>query len=161
MSRLLREAGCSEELVAAGLLHDVVEDTDVSLEELADRFGPGVADLVGAVSDDGGIADYRQRKHALRERVREEGGDAAVLFAADKISKARELRDLVTRGGAPPGGRYRLHEVERLRLEHYEQSLAMLRDVAPRHALVVALARELARCRRSFRGAAPSGRHRR
>ena len=91
VARLLREAGCSEELVAAGLLHDVVENTNVSLGELEDNFGAGVAELVRAVSDDADIAGYRERKRALRAQVRQAGSDAALLFAADKIAKVREL----------------------------------------------------------------------
>ena len=90
VSRLLRDAGCSEELVAAGLLHDLVEDTDVTFADLTGRFGAGVAQLVRAVTDDAGIEAYRPRKQALRKQVRRAGSEAALLFAADKISKVRE-----------------------------------------------------------------------
>jgi hypothetical protein len=159
VAQLLRDAGCSEDLVAAGLLHDVLEDTDVGLEELTHRFGRGVADLVGAVSDDEEIADYRQRKRALREHVGEVGGDAALLFAADKISKVRELRDRVRRAPTMRGGG-RLAERDRLRLEHYRESLAMLRRVAPQHALTTVLADELAGCRRTIRSARARSRRR-
>ena len=41
-----------EEVIAAALLHDVVEDTDVTGEELEHRFGPRVAGLVMAESED-------------------------------------------------------------------------------------------------------------
>lgn len=160
VARLLRDAGCSADLVAAGLLHDVLEDTDVSLAELEAQFGPRVAELVEAVSEDAGIAGYRPRKRALREQVRRTGGDAALLFAADKISKVRELEDGVARRAAAPGGRRGLEAGERLRLEHYERSLAMLRTVLPRHPLVVRLADELTRCRRAARAAGVRARRR-
>ncbi len=147
VARLLRDAGCSEDVVVAGLLHDVLEDTPVTLGELERRFGPVVASLVGAVSEDPGIVSYRQRKHALRDQVRAVGGDAALLFAADKISKVRELRDRAAFDGTPTGGSDAVRDSERLRLEHYHGSLAMLRCVAPRHPLVMCLATELAACR--------------
>lgn len=120
VARLLRDAGCSGVVVAAGLLHDVVENTAVSLGELRWRFGAGVADLVRTVTQDLAIEDYRRRKRELRDQVSAAGGDAALVFAADKISKVREL----------PG---------HLRRE----SLQMLRRIAPRTALVVRLADEL------------------
>ena len=45
VARLLRDVGCSDTVVAAGLLHDVVEDTPVSVDELRERFGADVAEL--------------------------------------------------------------------------------------------------------------------
>ncbi len=155
VGRLLRDAGGSDELVAAGLLHDVVENTTVSVEELATRFGPIVAALVRAVSDNAQIDDYRQRKFALREQVRGAGEDAALLFAADKISKVRELRDRMVRAGTASGRRPGLDAGERLRLEHYRHSLAMLRDILPRHPLVRRLALELSDARLRPDGGAP------
>jgi hypothetical protein len=58
-------------------------------------FGAEVADLVQAVSDDTSIRGYRLRKQALRDQVQNAGGDAALIFAADKISKVRELPDRI------------------------------------------------------------------
>jgi (p)ppGpp synthase/HD superfamily hydrolase len=49
---LLHEAGYPDAVVAAGVLHDVLEDTDAERSELESRFGARVAELVDAVSDD-------------------------------------------------------------------------------------------------------------
>jgi len=153
VARLLRAAGCSDVVVAAGLLHDVVEQTDVTMAELTARFGPAVADLVLAVSDDASIDSYRLRKQLLREQVRHAGGDAALLFAADKIAKVRELPDLVRRDQtrsdrAARGHRAHNHidEDHQMRLEHYHESLIMLRQVVAGHQLVTHLAAELDTC---------------
>ena len=146
---LLHDAGCSDAVVAAGLLHDVVEDCHVSVAELTWRFGAEVAGLVQAVSEDSTVDDYRHRKRMLREQVRMTGGDAALVFAADKIAKVRELPELVSRERAcraeGPGGRARnpLDEDHRLRLEHYRRSLRMLQRVAPEHPLVKRLASDI------------------
>jgi (p)ppGpp synthase/HD superfamily hydrolase len=132
VARLLRDAGCSDTVVAAGLLHDVLEDTAVGADELRERFGADVADLVKAVTDDARVANYRRRKRLLREQVSRAGDDAALLFAADKISKVRELQ---------------AHNADdsrqRMRLEHYRESLGMLQGIAPQHPLVERLAHEL------------------
>src|SRR3954463_8418840 len=66
---LLHEAGYSDEVVAAGVLHDVLEDTEVTRGELEERFGPRVAELVAAVSEDPSIEDPAERKAALRAQV--------------------------------------------------------------------------------------------
>ncbi|MEA2218974.1 MAG: hypothetical protein QOJ35_1600 [Solirubrobacteraceae bacterium] len=153
VARLLRDTRCSEELVAAGLLHDVVEDADVAVEELAERFGAHVAELVSAVSDDACMDSYRPRKRELREQVRRSGREAALLFAADKISRVRELAVEVARDRANDAGRRGLERHQQLRLEHYDESLRMLRRVAPRHPLVRRLGRELDACRSTIDGA--------
>jgi (p)ppGpp synthase/HD superfamily hydrolase len=132
---LLHEAGYHDEVVAAGVLHDVLEDTDADHGELAARFGRRVADLVDAVTDDPSIEDDAERRAALRRQVAAAGESAAVVFAADKVSKARELRVRVSRG--------RFARADGGKLAHYEASLAMLADLIPGHELVDQLRMEL------------------
>jgi (p)ppGpp synthase/HD superfamily hydrolase len=132
---LLHEAGYGDDVVAAGVLHDVVEDTTAERADLEERFGPEVARLVAAVTDDPQIADPAERKAALRLQVAQAGESAAVVFAADKISKARELRQLAQRE--------QLDKEAQLRLDHYRESLAMLEELIPGHQLVARLRVEL------------------
>jgi (p)ppGpp synthase/HD superfamily hydrolase len=132
---LLHEAGYSDEVVAAGVLHDLLENTDVKLPELEQRFGPRVAELVAAVSDDPAIEDERDRKAALRDQVAHAGECAAVIFAADKVSKARELRARARHG--------RFQRSDTQRLDHYNASLEMLSELIPGHPLVEQLREEL------------------
>jgi (p)ppGpp synthase/HD superfamily hydrolase len=132
---LLHEAGYSDEVVAAGVLHDVLENTTADHGELEARFGRRVADLVGAVSDDPSIEDDAERKAALRFQVARSGECAAVVFAADKVSKARELRLRVSRG--------RFERRDHSRIAHYEASLEMLGELIPAHDLVTQLRMEL------------------
>src|SRR5947208_664114 len=49
---LLHNTGHSDAVVAAGILHDTVEDTPASLTEIRERFGAEVADLVAAMTED-------------------------------------------------------------------------------------------------------------
>jgi (p)ppGpp synthase/HD superfamily hydrolase len=135
VARLLHEAGYSDEVVAAGVLHDVLEDTDSQPEELMSRFGHEVAELVGAVSDDPSIEDRIERKAALRRQVAEAGEHAAVVFAADKVSKARELRLRISQGHTRDG--------DHAKLEHYQASLEMLGGVLPGNDLLDRLRVEL------------------
>jgi (p)ppGpp synthase/HD superfamily hydrolase len=138
VAALLGGHGLDEEVVCAGLLHDVVENTDVAVEDVRRRFGDRIAGIVAAVSEDPGIEDYAARKAALREQVAAAGRDAHAVFAADKVAKARELRAQAARSD------FALDEPRaRQRLEHYEESLRMLREVASGMRIVDQLAFEL------------------
>jgi (p)ppGpp synthase/HD superfamily hydrolase len=132
---LLHEAGYADEVVAAGVLHDVLEDTDAELSELEAQFGADVAELVAAVSDDPAIEDHAERKAALRRQVARAGEGAAAVFAADKVSKARELRVRASRG--------RFERRDESKMAHYEASLDMLSDLIPGRPLVDQLRMEL------------------
>jgi (p)ppGpp synthase/HD superfamily hydrolase len=138
VAALLASRGFDDEIVAAGLLHDVVEDTDTGLDEVRLRFGDRIAETVAAVTEDPTIADYHARKAALRDQVAAAGPDAQAVYAADKIAKARELRAQAARTEAllEDPDLYR-------RLEHYEQSLEVLRELAAFPSLVDALAFEV------------------
>jgi (p)ppGpp synthase/HD superfamily hydrolase len=132
---LLHDAGYQDEVVAAGVLHDVLEDTDAVRSDLESRFGSRVAELVEAVTDDPTIEDDAERKAALRRQVAHAGECAAVVFAADKVSKARELRVRMSRG--------RFQRADCGKFAHYEASLAMLSDLIPDHELVKQLRLEV------------------
>jgi (p)ppGpp synthase/HD superfamily hydrolase len=132
---LLHEAGYTDEVVAAGVLHDVIEDTDAQAEELAGRFGERVAALVASVSDDPSIEEDAKRKAALRDQVAAAGEEAGVIFAADKVSKARELRHRLRHGDVSEG--------DRSKVDHYRASLEMLDGLLPGHDLIDQLRTEL------------------
>jgi (p)ppGpp synthase/HD superfamily hydrolase len=132
---LLHEAGYPDEVVAAGALHDVLEDTDAERLELEDRFGGHVASLVVAVSEDPSIEDDAERKAALRLQVADAGEEALAVFAADKVSKARELRVRLSRGDEQEG--------DQRRLDHYEASLELLSGTAVEPELTEQLRDEL------------------
>src|SRR5262245_19128254 len=120
---LLERSGYSDEVVAAAVLHDVLEDTQTSREELEQRFGPYVASLVATVTDDPTIDDEDEQRDDVRERVRLASGSAMAIYAADKVSKVRELRLLLATGVDP--------EIADSKRRHYEKCLAMLEEQDP------------------------------
>jgi GTP diphosphokinase / guanosine-3',5'-bis(diphosphate) 3'-diphosphatase len=87
VASLLERADYPDHVVAAAVLHDVLEDTDTQPSELESSFGPDVGGLVALVSDDPSIPDEEERKDDVRERVRRAGGYAPIVYAADKVSK--------------------------------------------------------------------------
>jgi (p)ppGpp synthase/HD superfamily hydrolase len=90
VANLLAESGYDGALIAAAYLHDVVEKTDVELDEIRERFGPAVADLVDSLTEDPEIPGYAERKRALRRRVLDTGGDTVIIYAADRVSNMRD-----------------------------------------------------------------------
>ena len=134
VAHLLHGRGCPDDVVAAGVLHDTVEDAHVTVEELSSHFGARVATLVGAVTEPDREGPYRERKAALRRAVEAAEDDAVVIYAADKVAKVRELRMALARGdgGMTPDKR-----------EHYEASLALLERRMAGHPLVRQLRFEL------------------
>jgi (p)ppGpp synthase/HD superfamily hydrolase len=93
VAELLVEHDLSDELVAAGLLHDTLEYTDLGLGPLRERFGMKVALIVCALSEDLEIESYEERKQEVRSRVAATGREAQQVFAADKIANVIEARD--------------------------------------------------------------------
>jgi (p)ppGpp synthase/HD superfamily hydrolase len=133
VASLLCDAGAPDHVVAAGVLHDILEKTDATEQALKQRFGSDIAAIVRAVSEDPSIRGYERRKAALRDQVADAGPEAWMVFAADKLSKIRELR-LPT--AARVTGRPR-------RVMHYSRSVQMLQRRLPDFLLVSAAQREL------------------
>jgi (p)ppGpp synthase/HD superfamily hydrolase len=116
---LLHITGYRDEVVAAGLLHDVVEKGGVEIEAVSEAFGDEIAGIVAALTEDERIRDYHTRKGRLRERAEASGEEVVAVFAADKVAKARELRL------AAAADRLEAREVACKR-QHYVASLEML-----------------------------------
>lgn len=79
-----------EEILAAALLHDTIEDTEVTYEELKREFGKRVADLVAAESEDKSRTWIERKGHTL-ERLKTADMEEKILTLADKLSNIRSL----------------------------------------------------------------------
>lgn len=135
---LLHVFGYPERVIAAGLLHDILESSDTTVVELRMRFGLLIAGLVEAVSENPAVQDAVERKARLRRQVATAGSEAAAIFAADKLSKVREIRIR-----AACDARVTDDPTWRLKLDHYLASSRMLEQQLGAHPVVKALAFEL------------------
>lgn len=88
----LTEAGgvTDPELIAAALLHDTIEDTETTPDELLQEFGKRVSDLVAEVSDDKSLPK-QERKRRQVEHAAHLSRDAQQLKIADKLCNLREI----------------------------------------------------------------------
>jgi (p)ppGpp synthase/HD superfamily hydrolase len=129
VAHLLEQSGYGGVLIAAAYLHDVVEKTDVSLAEIRERFGPTVAGLVDRLSEDPAVDDYAKRKRALRSRILRSGGDAVVIYAADRVANMHDWQKVAPEDRSACGERLGTTLEERLRL--WTEDLEQLQDHDP------------------------------
>jgi GTP diphosphokinase / guanosine-3',5'-bis(diphosphate) 3'-diphosphatase len=77
-------------VIVAALLHDVVEDTDTTNDEIRERYGDVVAGLVAEVTDDKNLRK-KERKELQVEHAPTISAPAKLIKIADKISNVREI----------------------------------------------------------------------
>ena len=93
-----------QELLAAAALHDTVEDTDVTIEQIRTEFGERVASFVAAESDEphqrrDSVENWRARKQAAIDRIACASRDAKMVALGDKLSNMRAIaRDYAEQG---------------------------------------------------------------
>ena len=76
------------DIVNAGILHDIVEDSSVTIRDIEDEFGPYVAKLVAANTHDESITNWVERYEELFNRCFKNGKDAMIVEAADMLDNA-------------------------------------------------------------------------
>jgi guanosine-3',5'-bis(diphosphate) 3'-pyrophosphohydrolase len=94
---LVRGAGVTDpDILQAAVLHDVVEDTPCTIEDVRGEFGDRVAELVGWVTkpttEEG--SDRRAAKEAYLRRLKDAPDDAVLVKLADRASNVQTLRNL-------------------------------------------------------------------
>jgi (p)ppGpp synthase/HD superfamily hydrolase len=149
----LEELGYRDEVLAAALLHDVVEDSKTTLDELREKFGEEVAGMVGALTDDEALDDYRVRKAEHRERVAAADAEAMAIYGADKLTNVTTLRAAYEAEGVAVRDEFKV-PVE-LKTEIWEADLALLREKAPELPFLDDLEEELSRFRACLEAPAP------
>jgi (p)ppGpp synthase/HD superfamily hydrolase len=91
VAAVLSRHGFPEPVVAAGALHDVLEDCGVGYEELVAKFGADVADLVRHVSEEDKSLGWEERKRAYLEHFSNKPWEAQAITLADKIDNFQSI----------------------------------------------------------------------
>ena len=103
VARMLAELGLDYHTVAAGLLHDVVEDQDVPLADIEARFGPAVAEMVAALTERKREGDVERpweiRKREALDRLCRASLEAVAVKAADVLHNAHSVALVLRREG--------------------------------------------------------------
>ncbi|RJR52654.1 MAG: bifunctional (p)ppGpp synthetase/guanosine-3',5'-bis(diphosphate) 3'-pyrophosphohydrolase [Desulfobacteraceae bacterium] len=99
---ILARAGCPEEVIVAGILHDTVEDTPLTLDDIRREFGERVASIVASSSEPDRSLPWEKRKAHTVESVKSAVLEVKMVVCADKLhnvktidSKKREIGEQV------------------------------------------------------------------
>lgn len=101
--KILCENNCKEEVIVAGILHDVVEDTSVTIDEIETGFGREVAFLVRGATEIQKLSKIRKesdeqswkerKQHTIHFLTGEATCDQLLVSSADKLDNLRAIRD--------------------------------------------------------------------
>jgi (p)ppGpp synthase/HD superfamily hydrolase len=91
VAAILSRHGFPEHVVAAGALHDVMEDCGIGYDELALKFGVDVAELVRHVSEEDKTKPWEERKRLYLEHFSHKPWHAQAITLADKIDNFQSI----------------------------------------------------------------------
>lgn len=93
VGKLLARYQAPEEVVVAGILHDTVEDTRATVDDVLSLFGPRVAQLVEGAGEPDKAAAWKERKeHTIKLAQETEDIELLLVMCADKLDNIQDLR---------------------------------------------------------------------
>ncbi len=146
VSVILLRHGFSTTAAAAGLLHDVVEDQDYSLDRIAQQFGPRVAQMVKSLSEEkydseGEKRPWATRKKEALDQIKAASREAVAVKAADTLHNTQAFVEDLRRQGPALWQHFKRGPDAQLR--YYHQVLEIAHDRLGDHPLAEELAQAL------------------
>lgn len=96
---MLIEDGCDYDTILTGLLHDIIEDTNYTYDDLKEKFGTVIADNVLLVSENEDITDFRKRKEEFISRISTASNNIIKVEIADKLHNLLSDYELFKKSG--------------------------------------------------------------
>ena len=128
----LARHGFDEEVIAAGALHDCIEDAGVTYEQVAGLFGARVADLVMHVTEQDRSLPWEDRKRLYLEHFPRKPWEAQAITLADKIDNFESIL-VCARHHGDPWAQFKRGRAAQL--QRFEALRALLAGLAP-HPLI-------------------------
>ena len=91
VSTILYELGYSKDIVISGILHDLLEDTDISYEDICDSFGEKIAGCVLAVTFDSKITDKLEQARKMFLNCIKFGNEKIYSMLENEVQKQKEV----------------------------------------------------------------------
>ena len=149
---LVAEDGASDDVVTAALLHDTLEDTETTREEIVDSFNEYVAELIESVSEvkekDGRKLDWRERKTAYLANLETAPNDAVLIAIADKIDNIESKLEAFEKEGVSLLQRWK--QPTEAYLWYHGEALRIAQKRLPEHRLTARLAEVHAKEQKTF-----------
>ena len=96
---MLKDNNMTQDCVTAGLLHDVIEDTKYTKEDIIKEFGTNVYKIIEEVSEDKKIKDWKERKRLAIDKIKRASFEGKMVECADKIHNLETLYDICFKKG--------------------------------------------------------------
>ena len=128
---LLQKAKCSDEVIVAvivaGNLHDTLEDTSTTYEELVEQFGSKIAQLVRSASEQDKSLPWEKRKQHTIESLKDANLEEIQVITADKLHNLKSIQDDLVNNGEKLWNRFNRGK----RKQHWYYS-SIVKELAPR-----------------------------
>lgn len=98
VAMLLRNENMSEDCIIAGILHDVVEDTKYTLDDIKNIFGNEIKNIVKEVSEDKSLT-WKERKQAAIDELKNASIEGKMVACADKVNNLETLYEIYLERG--------------------------------------------------------------
>lgn len=99
VAEILESYGYDDNVVAAGFLHDVVEDTNYSLKDIENIFGSDIASIVDSVSEIDKNLSWEERKQKMIDTIKSKPFRNKLVACSDKIDNIESLTELLKEKG--------------------------------------------------------------
>lgn len=99
VATMLLEEKCDYDTILIGLLHDILEDTNYTYNDLKNKFGIKVADNVLLLSEKNEISDFKTRKKEFITRISEAADNIILVEIADKLHNLLSDYELYQKNG--------------------------------------------------------------
>ena len=158
VSVILLRHGFSTETAIAGLLHDLVEDQGYELSKIAEQFGPRVAEMVEALTEQkrdarGEKRPWNIRKREALEQVRDAGRETVAVKAADTLHNAHSFVHDLRREGHRIWRHF--NRGPQSQLDYYRKILQITEETLSDHPLAAELADAIDRLSQAVDETAP------
>lgn len=90
---ILSQSNCKEDIIIAGILHDIIEDTDTEEKEIGENFGENVLNLVKACTEKNKSETWEKRKEHTINFLRNACCDVKFIILADKLNNIKSIEE--------------------------------------------------------------------
>ena len=124
---ILAVNGCPEKVIIAGILHDTLEDTKTTVQEISGKFGQEILDIVRAESEDKSKS-WKERKQTTIDHIKTAPPEVKLVCCADKLSNLRSIESDLKTLGDDLWGRFKAPKEQQA--WYYTEIVASLSDLA-------------------------------